>query len=74
MQHGRDWSRELARRSPAAAGPEVDREGPDPVPGRLGRLLRFGNSATRIGKIMRYAQVRLALFISKRNRRSREFG
>jgi len=35
---------------------------------------RFGNSAARFGKIRRYALMRLALFISKRNRRSREFG
>jgi len=35
---------------------------------------RFGNSAARFEKIRNYARMRLALFISKRHRRSREFG
>jgi hypothetical protein len=39
MQHARDRTRELTLRSPAAAEPEADRGGPEPVPGRLGRLL-----------------------------------
>src|SRR5258707_14234050 len=35
---------------------------------------RFGNSAARFCKIRNYARMRLALFISKRHRRSRGFG
>src|SRR5712692_3349865 len=35
---------------------------------------RFGNSAARFEKIRNYARMRLALFISKRHRRSRAFG
>src|ERR1019366_9790595 len=57
----------------AAAAGEVDRAGREPVPGRLGRLFRFGNSAA-FEKIRNYARMRLALFIAKRHRRSREFG
>jgi hypothetical protein len=37
-------------------------------------LLRFGNSTARFEKIRSYARMRLALFISKRHRRSRAFG
>jgi len=36
--------------------------------------LRFGNSAARFEKIRSYSRIRMALFISKRKRRSREFG
>jgi RNA-directed DNA polymerase len=35
---------------------------------------RFGNSAARFEKIRNYARMRLALFISRRQRRSRAFG
>ena len=35
---------------------------------------RFGSSAARFEKIRNYARMRLALFISKRHRRSRAFG
>jgi len=35
---------------------------------------RFGNSTARFEKIGSYAQMRLALFLSKRNRQSRGFG
>ena len=37
-------------------------------------FFRFGNSAARFEKIRNYARMRLALFISKRHRRSRAFG
>ena len=39
MQHARDRIRETNGPVPAAAGAGVDRGGPEPVPGRLGRLL-----------------------------------
>jgi RNA-directed DNA polymerase len=35
---------------------------------------RFANSAARFEKISSYARMRLALFIAKRTRRSRDFG
>src|SRR6266480_2855245 len=35
---------------------------------------RFGNSAARFEKIRSYSRMRMALFISKRHRRSRAFG
>jgi RNA-directed DNA polymerase len=35
---------------------------------------RYGHSARRLSKIRQYARMRLALFISKRHRRSRNFG
>src|SRR5882672_608749 len=34
---------------------------------------RFGNSAARFEKIRSYARIRMALFLAKRNRRSRGF-
>ena len=37
-------------------------------------FFRFGNAAARFEKIRNYARMRLALFIAKRHRRSREFG
>jgi group II intron reverse transcriptase/maturase len=74
MQHARDRIRELTPRRrlllPVAA-----------VVDDLNRFLRgwaayfrFGNSADHFDKISRYARMRLALFISKRHRRSRAFG
>ena len=44
------------------------------VPAAWAAYFRFGNSAARFEKIRSYARMRLALFISKRHRRSREFG
>jgi hypothetical protein len=35
---------------------------------------RYGHSAQRLSKIRQYARMRLALFISKKHRRSRGFG
>jgi group II intron reverse transcriptase/maturase len=74
MQHARDRIRELTARRrlllPVAA-----------VVDDLNRFLRgwaayfrYGNSADHFDKISRYARMRLALFISKRHRRSRAFG
>jgi hypothetical protein len=41
---------------------------------RRAAYFRFGNSAARFEKIRSYSRMRMALFISKRKRRSREFG
>ena len=35
---------------------------------------RYGHSARRFSKIRQYARMRLALFVSKKHRRSRAFG
>jgi RNA-directed DNA polymerase len=35
---------------------------------------RYGHSAQRLSKIRQYARTRLALFVSKKHRRSRSFG
>ena len=74
MQHGRDWIREFARRSRLLLDPKWVAEDLSRFLGGWVAYFGFGNSAIRFGKIRRYAQMRLALFISKRSRRSREFG
>jgi RNA-directed DNA polymerase len=35
---------------------------------------KYGHSAQRLSKIRQYARMRLALFVSKKHRRSRSFG
>jgi len=45
-----------------------------PSAGGWAAYFRFGNSAARFEKIRSYSRMRMALFISKRKRRSREFG
>jgi Group II intron, maturase-specific domain len=57
----------------AAAG-EVARGGLNLFLCGWAAFFRFGNSAKRFEKIRKYAPMRLALFISKRLRRSRGFG
>lgn len=74
MQHARDRVRELTLRSRLRLPVKA-------VVDDLNRFLRgwaayfrYGNSATHFDKISRYVRMRLALFISKRHRRSRAFG
>ena len=55
-------------------GFDLRRSGRPPEKAGWAAYFRFGNSAARFGKIRSYARMRLALFISKRHRRSREFG
>jgi RNA-directed DNA polymerase len=74
VQHARDRIRELTCRSRLLLNPKQIAEDLNRFLGGWAAYFRFGNSAARFGKIRRYAQMRLALFISKRNRRSREFG
>ena len=66
--------REMTRAVPTAASGEVDRGGSEPVPARLGHVYQFGNSAACFEKIRNYSRMRMALFLSKRHRRSRELG
>ena len=74
MQHARDRIRELTRRSRLLLAPEWIVEDLNQFLGGWAAYFRFGNSAARFGKIRSYARMRLALFIAKRNLRSRKFG
>jgi RNA-directed DNA polymerase len=73
MQHARDRIRELTGRRrllpPEAIAQDVNAF----LRGWAG-YFRYGHSARRLSKIRSYARMRLALFISKRHRRSRNFG
>jgi len=74
MQHARDRIRDLTRRSRLLLAPEWIAEDLNRFLRGWAAYFRFGNSADRFGKISDYAQMRLALFIAKRTRRSRKFG
>jgi RNA-directed DNA polymerase len=74
MQHARDRIRQITDRSRLLMAPEWIVEDLNRFLGGWAAYFRFGNSAARFGKIRSYARMRLALFISKRTRRSREFG
>ncbi|HZI76670.1 MAG TPA: group II intron maturase-specific domain-containing protein, partial [Gemmatimonadales bacterium] len=74
MQQARDRIRELTRRSRLLLAPEWIAEDLNRFLRGWAAYFRFGNSADRCGKIRRYAQMRMALFIAKRSRRSRKFG
>ncbi len=74
MQHARDRIRELTRRSRQLLPVKWIVEDMNRFLRGWAAFFRFGNSAARFCKIRSYARMRLALFISKRHRRSREFG
>jgi RNA-directed DNA polymerase len=74
MQHARDRIRELTCRSRTPLPVKWIVEDLNRFLGGWAAYFRFGNSAARFEKIRSYARMRLALFISKRHRRSREFG
>ena len=75
VQRARDRIRELTGPPRLLLPPEVDRAGHELVPARAGPgNTRYGHSARRLSKIRQYARMRLALFISKKHRRSRNFG
>ncbi len=74
MQHARDRIRELTRRSRLLLDPKQIVEDLNRFLGGWAAYFRFGNSAARFGKISSYVRMRMALFLAKRNRRSREFG
>jgi RNA-directed DNA polymerase len=74
MQHARDRIRELTRRSRLLLPVKWIVEDLNRFLGGWAAFFRFGNSAARFEKIRSYARMRLALFISKRHRRSRGFG
>jgi RNA-directed DNA polymerase len=74
MQHARDRIRELTCRSRLLLDPKWIVEDLNRFLGGWAAYFRFGNSAARFEKIRSYSRMRMALFISKRKRRSREFG
>jgi hypothetical protein len=64
----------LARRSRLLLDPKWIAKNLSRFLGGCAAYFGFGKSATRFGKIRRYAQLRLVLCISTLNRRSRELG
>jgi RNA-directed DNA polymerase len=74
MQHACDRIRDLTARSRLRLWPELIAEDLNRFLRGWAAYFRFGNSADRFGKISDYARMRLALFLAKRTRRSREFG
>jgi RNA-directed DNA polymerase len=74
MRHARDRIRELTRRSRLLLPVKWIVEDVNRFLRGWAAYFRFGNSAARFEKIGSYARMRLALVISKRHRRSREFG
>jgi group II intron reverse transcriptase/maturase len=74
MQHARDQVRQLtARRRLALPVEQVVQDINMFLRGWAG-YFRYGHSAERLSKIRHYVRMRIALFISKRHRRSRHFG
>ena len=74
MQRARDRIRELTRRSRLLRPVKWIVEDLNRFLGGWAAFFRFGNSTARFEKIRNYARMRLALFLSKRHRRSRAFG
>ena len=74
MQHARDRIRELTARRRLLLSVKWIVEDVNRFLGGWAAYFRYGNSAARFEKIRSYARMRLALFLSKRNRRSRGFG
>jgi RNA-directed DNA polymerase len=74
MQHARDRIRDLTRRSRLSLPVKWIVEDLNRFLRGWSAFFRFGNSTARFKKIRSYARMRLALVISKRHRRSRDFG
>jgi RNA-directed DNA polymerase len=74
MQHARDRIRDLTGRRRLLLWPELIAEDLNRFLRGWTAYFRYGHSAQRLSKIRQYARMRLALFISKRHRRSRHFG
>lgn len=74
MQHARDRIREITDRRRLLLRPETIAEGLNTFLRGWTAYFKYGHSAQRLSKIMRYARMRLALFISVQHRRSRGFG
>jgi RNA-directed DNA polymerase len=74
MQHARDRIRELTGRRWLPLRPEAITQDVNAFLRGWAAYFRYGHSAQRLSKIRQYARMRLALFISKKHRRSRAFG
>jgi RNA-directed DNA polymerase len=74
MQHARDRIRELTGRHRLPLRPEAITQDVNTFLRGWAAYFRFGHSAQRLSKIRQYARMRLALFASKKHRRSRHFG
>ncbi len=74
MQHARDRIRELTERRRLLLSVEWVVDDVNRFLRGWAAYFRYGNSADQFDKISRYARMRLALFVAKRHRRSREFG
>ncbi len=74
MQHARDRIRELTGRRWLPLRPGVIAQEVNAFLRGWAAYFRYGHSAWRLSKIRQYARMRLALFISKKHRRSRAFG
>ena len=74
MQHARDRIRELTGRRRLLLWPELIAEDLNRFLRGWAAYFKYGHSAERLSKIRQYARMRLALFVSKKHRRSRNFG
>ena len=74
VQHARDRIRELTGRRRLLLPPEAIAQDVNAFLRGWAAYFRYGHSARRLSTIRQYARTRLALFISKKHRRSRNFG
>ncbi|TDC89576.1 group II intron reverse transcriptase/maturase [Actinomadura sp. 7K507] len=74
MRHARDRIREITDRSRLPRRPETIAEDLNRFLRGWAAYFKYGHSAERLSKIRRFAQWRLARFVSKKHRRSMKFG
>jgi RNA-directed DNA polymerase len=74
MQHARDRIRELTARRRLLLPVEVIVQDVNAFLRGWTGYFRYGHSAERFSKIRQYVRMRIALWLSKRHRRSRHFG
>ena len=74
MQHARDRIRELTSRRRLLLPPQAIAQDVNMFLRGWAGYFRYGHSARRLSTIRQYARMRLALFISKKHRRSRHYG
>jgi RNA-directed DNA polymerase len=74
MQHARDRIRDLTGRRRLGLWPELIAEDISMFLRGWAAYFKYGHPARRLSKIRQFARMRLALFVSKKHRRSRSFG
>jgi RNA-directed DNA polymerase len=74
MQHARDKVRDLTAQRRLLLPVEAIVQDVNAFLLGWAGYFRYGHSAERLSKIRQYVRMRIALFISKRHRRSRHFG